>query len=135
MERVRVESSSSAELLDALAATTSGLGFLLPAANGRLHVVPAPLELTKNALGGHLPLEMLDGTLEALFSDGDLDLLALNRFANGHGGRVVTRPHAGCKRIRRDTGLRHLRDRTMSRASSPADGGSFELRSGWRAST
>jgi hypothetical protein len=71
-------STARNDLLLALATTTSGLRLLLPALDRRLHVVATALELAKDALGGHLPLEMLDGALNALLADDDLDRLALD---------------------------------------------------------
>src|SRR5262249_15137681 len=62
-----------------LAAATGGLGGLLPALHRRLHVVAATLELAQDTLGGHLPLQVLDGALDSLVAHGDLERLALNR--------------------------------------------------------
>src|SRR5882724_8050097 len=75
--------------LQALAAATSGFAHLLPLLDRRFHVVPAALELAQDAFTGHLALEMLDGTLDALVADLDLERFALNGFAgirHGDGG-------------------------------------------------
>lgn len=61
-----------------LATTTRSLRRLLTTFDRGLHVVPAPLELTENSLSGHLPLEVLDGTLDSFVAHGDLERFALN---------------------------------------------------------
>lgn len=64
--------------LGALATTTSRFRRLFAAFDRGLHVVPAPLQLPQNALGGHLSLEMFDGALDAFVSNGDFERFALN---------------------------------------------------------
>lgn len=61
-----------------LATTTRSFRSLLAALDRRLHVVPAPLELAENSLSGHLPLEVLDRTLDSFVTHGDLERFALN---------------------------------------------------------
>lgn len=62
----------------ALASPTSRLAHLLAALDRRLHEMASALELTQNAFASHLALEMLDGALDALVSDLDLERLALD---------------------------------------------------------
>ena len=55
----------------------------------------APLELTKNALGRHLALEVLDRTLESTFTDVNFDRLTLyglnhERFCSSYERRRLT---------------------------------------------
>ena len=60
-----------------------------------------PLELTKDPLGSHLALEVLDSALDPLFTDGDLERFALNGFAGirqGSGGMAEARQK--CKGFR-----------------------------------
>jgi hypothetical protein len=84
-ERLTEPSLGGSEALTvALATTTRGLSLLLTSANRRLHVVAPALELSKDALGSHLALEVLHRALEALFSDYNLDGLALDRLTNRH---------------------------------------------------
>jgi hypothetical protein len=40
--------------------------------------VSTPLQFTEDALGSHFSLEMLDGALDPLLTDGDLERLALD---------------------------------------------------------
>jgi hypothetical protein len=57
--------------------------------------VPAALELAKNPFSGHLPLEMLDGALDALLPDDHLDGLALDGVPDLLGRRrILTLAHA-----------------------------------------
>ena len=77
----------------ALAATTSGFGFLLAALDRRLHVVPAALQLAKNAFRRHLALQVLDCTLDPAIANGDLERLAGDGFGGGdlrHGHNVLS---------------------------------------------
>ena len=63
----------------------------------------APLELTKDPLGSHLALEVLDSALDPLLTDGDLERFALNGFAGirqGSGGMADARERR--KSFRRD---------------------------------
>jgi hypothetical protein len=62
----------------ALAAPTRCLTHLLPALDRRFHVVAAPLELSQDAFGRHLALEVLDGALDPFVADGDLEGLTLD---------------------------------------------------------
>src|SRR5690606_23547235 len=62
----------------ALTTPTRSFAHLLAALDGRLHEMTPPLELAQNAFTCHLALEMLDGALDALVSDLDLEGLALD---------------------------------------------------------
>jgi len=63
-----------------LAAAASCFTHLLASLYARLEVMPATLELTQNAFGGHFALEMLDCPLDALVADLDLEGFAQYRF-------------------------------------------------------
>jgi hypothetical protein len=64
--------------LQALAASPSGFAHFLAALDRRLHVVTPPLEFTENTLCCHLALEVLDGPLDPLLTDGDFEGFALD---------------------------------------------------------
>jgi hypothetical protein len=82
----------------ALAPATRSLAHLLPALDRRLHVVAPSLELAENALTGHLPLEMFDGSLDALVPDLDLEGSTLDCFArNSQGAPHMAETRARCK--------------------------------------
>jgi hypothetical protein len=68
------------DLTNTLASAASSLSGLLPFLDRRLHVVTAALELSEDALGGHLALEVLDRTLESTFTNVNFDRLALYGF-------------------------------------------------------
>lgn len=73
---------------DALAASARCLRDLLAEFYRRLHVVTATLQLPKSALTSHLPLEVLDRTLDAFVSNLDLKGPALHCFSRiSHGPR------------------------------------------------
>ncbi len=72
----------------ALASPTRGFAHLLATLDRRLHEMPPTLELTQDAFAGHLTLEMLDCSLDALVSDLDFEGLALNCFGRIRHGRV-----------------------------------------------
>jgi hypothetical protein len=62
----------------ALATPTRCLTHLLAALDRRFHVVAPPLELSQDAFGSHLALEVLDGSLDAFVADSDLEGLTLD---------------------------------------------------------
>jgi hypothetical protein len=66
--------------LGALATATGSLSLLLAALDAGLEVVAAALEFAQNALGSKLPLEVLDGALDPLVANNDLEGLTLNGF-------------------------------------------------------
>ncbi len=63
---------------NALTTTTSRLGDLLTKFNGRLHVVATTLQFSKCPLPCHLPLEVLDRTLDTFVSNLNLERSALH---------------------------------------------------------
>src|SRR5690606_12703242 len=86
---------------DAVALTTTARGFgdLLALLDRRLHVVAALLELTQQAFGSKLALEVFDGSLHAFAVDDDLERLALDCFAGvRQGTRKVTESAPFCNR-------------------------------------
>jgi hypothetical protein len=89
-------------LANALAAASRGLRGLLPLLDRGLHVVTAALELTEDAFGRHLALEVLDRTLESSFTDVNFDRLTLyglnhERFSSSYERRRLTQCTQRCK--------------------------------------
>lgn len=74
-------SRSNGQDLFPLPPTARRFAHLLSPLNRRLHVMPATLQLTQNALARHLSLEVLDRTLYPLVADCDFKRFALNRIA------------------------------------------------------
>jgi hypothetical protein len=84
-----------ADLTNALATPACGFSRLLSLLDRGLHVVAPTLELTKDALGRHLALEVLDRALESTFTDVNFDrptLYGLNheRFCSSYERRRLT---------------------------------------------
>lgn len=70
------------DLTNALSATSRGLGSLLTALDGGLHVVAATLELAWDPLGRHLSFEVLDRAVETTLAHVDFDGPTLYWVAN-----------------------------------------------------
>ena len=82
----------------ALATPTRRLAHLLSPPNRRLHVVAAALQLAENSLRSHFALQMLDGSLNTLLANGDLEGFTLDCFARIRQGVAgMTKTVRGCK--------------------------------------
>ena len=87
--RTRAHVTSVLDALFALTPATSCFAHLLSTLHGRLHVVTSSLELTEDALRGHLSLEVLDSALDAFVADDDLEGLTLDGFAGVRQGGLL----------------------------------------------